>query len=102
MVIELQNPRLYWQKKEGSKTIQFNNIPFQYIAESKVTVLDCQFGPKQKPIKGKRLWLQGTRKSGCNAHVEIKAFTLYPDFAITPGESEGLSKWKLRCLQGKK
>ena len=34
--------------------------------------------------------------------MEIKAFTLYPDFAITPGESEGLSKWKLRCLQEEK
>ena len=34
--------------------------------------------------------------------MEVKAFTLYPDYAISPGESEGLSKWKLRCLQEEK
>ncbi len=33
------------------------------------------------------------------AHVEVKSFTLYPDFAVSKGEKEGLSKWKLRCLQ---
>ena len=52
-------------------------------------LLDCQFGPKyykQKPIQGKRLWLQSTRKIGCNAHVEVKAFTLYPEFARREGE----------------
>ena len=53
-------------------------------------------------MQGKRLWLQSTRKIGCNAHVEVKAFTLYPEFAITQGEREGLSKWKLRCLQEEK
>jgi hypothetical protein len=94
--------RIYWQKKEGCKTIQFENVPFS-VAETKV--LDCQFGPKyykQKPVQGKRLWLQGTRKIGCKAHVEVKSFTLYPEFAITPAEREGLSKWKVRCLQEEK
>ncbi len=31
--------------------------------------------------------------------MEVKSFTLYPDFAVSKGEKEGLSKWKLRCLQ---
>ena len=102
LCLNSQKIRIYWQKKEGCKTIEFNNIPFS-VAEEKL--LDCQFGPKyfkQKPVQGKRLWLQSTRKIGCNAHVEVKAFTLYPEFAITQGEREGLSKWKLRCLQEEK
>ena len=102
MCLNSQKIRIYWQKKEGCKTIEFNNIPFS-VAEEKL--LDCQFGPKyfkQKPVQGKRLWLQSTRKIGCNAHVEVKAFILYPEFAITQGEREGLSKWKLRCLQEEK
>ena len=65
-------------------------------------LLDCQFGPKyfkEKPVQGKRLWLQGTRKIGCKAHVEVKAFNLYPEYAVTKRETDGLSNWKLRCLQ---
>ena len=76
LCLNSQKIRIYWQKKEGCKTIEFNNIPFS-VAEEKL--LDCQFGPKyfkQKPVQGKRLWLQSTRKIGCNAHVEVKAFTL--------------------------
>ncbi len=95
----LQEPRLYWRKLEGRKDITFEDTPFS-VADTKV--LDCQFGAKyfkQQPVKGKRLWLQGTRKVGCRAHVEVKAFTLYPDFAVSKSEKEGLSKWKLRCLQ---
>ena len=94
--------RIYWQKKEGCRTIQFGNVPFS-VAETKM--LDCQFGPKyykQKPKQGKRLWLQGTRKMGCNAHVEVKSFILYPEFAITTAEREDLSNYKVRCLQEEK
>ena len=68
-------------------------------------VLDCQFGPhyfKQKPTKGKRLWLQNTRKIGCQAHINIKGFVLYPEFAVSEGERETLNNWKLRCLQEEK
>lgn len=65
-------------------------------------ILDCQFGPhyyKQKPTKGKKLWLQSTRKIGCQAHIDVKGFVLYPEFAISEVERENLSNWKLRCLQ---
>ena len=39
---------------------------------------------------------------GCMAHIEAKTFTLYPQYAISHGEKEGLSKWKLRCLKEEK
>jgi len=29
----------------------------------------------------------------------VKLFTLYPDFAVSKDEKEGLSMWRLRCLQ---
>ena len=94
--------RLYWKKAQGSRTIHFNYTPFS-VKESRV--LDCQFGPhyfKQKPTKGKRLWLQNTRKIGCQAHINVKEFVLYPEFAVSEGERETLNNWKLRCLQEEK
>ena len=36
------------------------------------------------------------------AHIEVKTFTLYPHYAISEGEKEGLSKWKLCCLKEEK
>jgi len=72
-------------------------MPFS-VTESRV--MDCQFGPhyyKQKPTAGKKLWLQTTRKIGCQAHVEVKGYTLYPEFSIS--EVKNLSNWKLRCMQ---
>jgi len=72
------------------------------MADSKV--LDCQFGAKyfkQWPLKDKCLWLriQGPQKIECQAHVEVKLFTLYPDFAVGKDEKEDLSMWRLQCLQ---
>ena len=98
LCVKPQKTRIYWQKKEGCKTIQFGNILFS-VAEMKL--LDSVWAEVLQ-TKGKRLWLQSTRKIGCNAHVEVKAFTLYPEFAISQGERESLSKWKLRCLQEEK
>ena len=91
--------RLYWSKSEGRKEINFNDTPFS-VKETRV--LDCQFGQKyfkQKPKQGKKMWLQGTRKNGCMAHIQVKTFTLYPQYAISEGEKKGLSKWKLRLLK---
>ena len=48
------------------------------------------------------MWLQGTREMGCMAHVEVKAYTLYPQYAVSEGEKEGISTWKLRCLKEEK
>ena len=91
--------RLYWSKSEGRKEVNFNNTPFS-VKETRV--LDCQFGQKyykQKPKQGKKMWLQGTRKKGCMAHIEVKTFTLYPQYAIKDDEKKHNSKWKLRCLK---
>lgn len=92
---------MYWSKTEGGRVISFDYIPFS-IAE--VKLLDCQFGEKyykQQPPKGKRLWLQGSRKHGCAAHVTVKSYILYPSYGINK-EDKALSKWKLRCLCAQK
>jgi len=89
--------RVHWTKTEGSRTVSFDHIPFS-VAE--VKLLDCQFGEKyykQKPTKGEKLWLQGTRKHGCAAHITVKSYTLYLSYGIDK-ENKKLSKWKLRCL----
>ena len=94
--------RLYWKKSEGRKEIDFGDVPF---AVTDAKLYDCQFGVKyfkQRPVQGKRLWLQGSRKVGCAAHVEVKSFVLYPEYAVSTAEKEGLSKWKLRCLYEEK
>ena len=39
---------------------------------------------------------------GCMAHIEVKTFTLYTQYAINQSEKEGLSKWKVRCLKDEK
>ena len=93
--------RLFWCKSEGRKKINFNDTPF-FIKETRV--LDCQYGQqyyKQRPKQGKKMWLQGTRKIGCMAHVEIKTYVLYPQYAISKEEKEGLSNWQLRYLREK-
>ena len=43
--------------------------------------------------------MQSTRKIGCQTHVNVKEFVLYPEFAISEVERENLNNWKLRCLQ---
>ena len=91
--------RLYWHKSEGKKEINFNDIPFSV---NEMKVLDCQFGGKyykEKSKQGKKVWLQGTRKMGCMAHIEVKGFTLYPEYGINQCEKVGLSKWKVQCLK---
>ena len=80
--------------------LEFDGTPFSV---GDVRTLDCQFGEKyykQKKPLGKRLWLQGTRKLGCAAHIQIKSFVLYPEYAVIP--SETVSKWKLQCLHQEK
>ena len=74
----------------------------------KVSVLDCQYGEhywkekKGKENQKKRLKLQGSRKIGCHAHIRTHTYTLYPDFQLSPDESQGVSKHKLRQLKEEK
>ena len=79
--------------------MNFDDTPFTV---DKHTMFDCQYGQhyfKNKECKHARLRLQGTRKIGCCAHIEIIQYTLYPDYQITKQEKEGLSSWKLRLLR---
>lgn len=39
---------------------------------------------------------------GCRAHVEMKAFTLYPEYSRMEKELNRLSKWKRRIVQESK
>ena len=72
-----------WHKTEGRKDVSFGETKYF----------------KQRPLKGKCLWLQGTQKVECQAHVEVKLFTLYPGFAASKDEKEGLSMRRLWYLQ---
>lgn len=36
------------------------------------------------------------------AHIDVKVFALYPQYAISNEEGSGLTKWKLRCLKKEK
>ena len=48
-------------------------------------ILDCQYGVQyHKPRKGlgKRNCLQGTRKIGCQAHIIVREYVLYPDYKV--------------------
>ena len=70
--------------------IDFNGVPFRPI---KTQIYDCQHGKqyyKQRQRKSNRLCLQSTKKIGCSAHIIVKEYNLYPDFAIT--EREGSMK----------
>ena len=91
--------KIFWEKKNA---INFDDTPFTI---DKHTVLDCQYGQhyfKKKESKHARLRLQGTRKIGCCAHIEITQYTLYPDYQVTKQEKEGLSPWKVRLLRENK
>ena len=68
--------------------------------------MDCQYGvhykqPKQ-PDQSKRIYLQGTRKKGCLAHVEICEFVLHPECSIESLSLTELSMKQTRKLKEKK
>ena len=47
--------------------------------------LDCQYGTKyykSKPHSSDRVFLQGTRKKGCQAHIQILEFCIYPQYGV--------------------
>lgn len=62
--------------------MHFNNVPFS-VGEKRT--LDCQYGKqyyKSKEQSGKRVYLQGTRKQGSSAHIELTEYILYSEFDI--------------------
>ena len=97
-------PRLYWHKMEGRKDISFGETPFT-VPWQILRFSTASLGPSNSNsghLRGKRYWLQSTWKIECQAHVEVKSFTLYPDFAVSKDEKEGLSMQRLQCLQEEK
>ena len=70
-------------------------------------MLDCQFGQHYFKVKkckdnSRRTILQGTRKVGCLAHIQIKSYTLYPEFSVSATDKVSISAWKLRILKQEK
>ena len=97
--IQTPQPRIYWSYKQENTTVEFGNTPFT-VGDSQH--LQCQYGPqyyKSKPKKGKQLRLQNTRKIGCPAHVVVKRYTLFSEYAIHSDDIEGKSKYNLRLLK---
>lgn len=61
--------------------------------------LDCQFGThyyKEKQSKSTRTCLQGTRKIGCKAHVEVRSIEVYVDFQLNKEDVLSLSPRNLK------
>lgn len=76
-------PRILWKYTTKGKTVHFNNIPFS-VGEKRT--LDCQYGKKyfkSRKQTGKRVYLQGTRKQGCVAHIELSEYILYSEFDVS-------------------
>ena len=62
--------------------IEFDGVPFS-VGEKRT--LDCQHGDeyfKPKKALGKHVRLQGSRKMGCKAHITLRQYILYPDYAV--------------------
>ena len=57
--------------------------------------MHCQYGDhyfKKKERKSSRVCIQVTRKIGCQAPVEIREYTLYPEYSVNVTKT--LSSWK--------
>ena len=65
-------------------------------------ILHCQYGEhyfKAHNCTSNRLKLQSTRKIGCKAHIEVKSFTLYPDYCIESELTSAVSEKQKRKLK---
>ena len=92
-------PKLYWKHKVGSHVIQFEDTPFS-LGEKRT--LHCQYGLqyyKAKPHTSDRVFLQGTRKKGCQAHIDIMEFKVYPQYSVKSMITPDLSQKKVRSIR---
>ena len=81
-----------WTQTSGGHITEFNNTPFRLIEKK---TLDCQFGKqyyKDKPRKSTRMMIQGSRKLGCPAHITVKVYEIFPEYAISETEVSCNSK----------
>ena len=76
--------------------IAFDDTPFS-LGEKRN--LDCQYGHhyyKSKSHSSSKVFLQGSRKNGCKAHINIVEFNLYPEYSIKQSVSSRASKNQLQ------
>ena len=62
--------------------ISFDNTPFEIARKER---RECKFVPhyfKKRERKSDQLYLQGTRKLGCLAHIDAREYKLNPEFSF--------------------
>ena len=82
--------------------VSFENTPFEIVRKE---TRECQFGPhyfKKRERTSSRIYLQGTRKLGRHAHIEIREYKLYPEYAFSATETKCLKSKQLRQLRESK
>ena len=88
--------QLFWKHK----AVEFSNTPF---ALGQTRIMHCQFGDhyfKKKERNSSRVCIQGTRQIGCQAHVEIREYILYPEYSVNVTKT--LSACKVRTMRESK
>ena len=96
-------PKISWilslsftRGQQGQHMGQGENIPFT-VCEKRT--LDCQYGTKyykSKEHSSSRVYLQGTRKIGCRAHIEI---TEYPEYKVNTEVQGSVSNKAMRKMK---
>ena len=84
------------QQLLDTRPLNFSNTPF---ALGETRIMHCQFGDhyfKKKERNSSRVCIQGTRKIGSQAHVEIREYILYPEYSVNCTKT--LSAWKTRTM----
>ena len=65
--------------------------------------MQCQYGVQNKqpntPKNTDRIYLQGTRKQGCSAHVELREFYLFPEYNVSSLVSPESSAKQIRQIR---
>ena len=65
--------------------------------------MECQYGVQYKKSKftseSTKVYLQGSRKKGCLAHIIIMQFILYPEFHVHSLLSPNISQNKVRDIK---
>ena len=93
MYLQNKSPRLFWTLNNGH-LVCFDNTPFRMVSKK---TLNCQFGHhyyKEKILKPSRLQLQGTRKLGCPAHINIFEYEVFTDYKASFSDLSKKSKMK--------
>ena len=64
--------------------------------------LDHITSRRERERTSSRIYLQGTRKLGCHAHIDICEYRLYPEYALSATETKCLKSKQLRQLRESK